>query len=130
MNITRQAFPSIDKSGDTVFVYGPYLYVSKYVYNLVGFFERDGLNLRVAYNWRSRQQLWVDAKNPYNNLFLDPVERLDASINYDVNKHLTLALEAANLTRAGNQDYWGSYAMPRDVHYYSRNFSFSVRSRF
>jgi iron complex outermembrane receptor protein len=130
MNITRQAFPSTNAAGDTVFSYGPYLYVSKYIYNLVGFYERNGLNIRVAYNWRSRQQLWVDANNPYNNLFLDPVERLDASINYDVNKHLTLALEAANLTRAGNRDFWGTYAMPRDVHYYSRNFSFSVRSRF
>lgn len=130
VNITRQAFPTIDASGNTVYNYGPYLWVSKYLYNVVGFFERDGLNLRVAYNWQSRRQRWVDAYNPYKNEFLDPVERLDASINYDVNKHLTLALEAANLTHAGVQSYWGSTNLKRDVHYYSRNFSFSVRSRF
>jgi iron complex outermembrane receptor protein len=130
MNITRQAFPYTDASGNSVYTYGPYLNVSKYLYNIVGFFERGGVNLRVAYNWQSRKQLWVDARNPYNNLFLDPIERLDASINYDVTKQLTVALEAANLTRAGGRDFWGSYEVPRDVHYYSRNFSLSVRTRF
>ena len=130
LNITRQAYPTFDVDEKATYVYGPYLRVSKYIYNVIGFFERDGLNIRVAYNWRSRQQLWRDESNPYNNLFLDPVDRLDASINYDVNKHLTVAFEAANLTRAGNRSFWGSYEVPQDVGYFSRNFSASIRTRF
>lgn len=134
MNLTRQAFPVFrpgsNEIRDAEFVYGPFLHVSKYMYNLVGFFEKDGLNVRVAYNWQSRRQWWRDAADPFNNLFLDPVRRLDASINYDVNKNLTLALEGSNLTADGNRSYWGSYAAPQDVRYFSRNFSFSVRTRF
>jgi TonB-dependent receptor len=134
MNLTRQAFPVFrpgsNEIRDAEFVYGPFLHVSKYMYNLVGFFEKDGLNVRVAYNWQSRRQWWRDAADPFNNLFLDPVRRLDASINYDVNKNLTIALEGSNLTADGNRSYWGSYAAPQDVRYFSRNFSFSVRTRF
>lgn len=93
LNITRSAFPSFNPdTKETTYIYGPYLYVSKYTYNLVGFYERNGLNVRVAYNWRSRQQFQRDRYNPYNNKFIDPVERLNASINYDVNKHLTVTL--------------------------------------
>lgn len=134
VNLTRQAYPIFQPDStsirDAEFIYGPYRFVSKYVYNLIGFFERDGLNVRVAYNWQSRQQLWVDANDPYNNLFRDPVKRLDASINYDINKNLTVALEGSNLTADGNRSYWGSYAAPQDVRYFSRNFSLSVRTRF
>lgn len=134
MNLTRQAYPIFKPDSNLIseaeFIYGPYLNVSKYIYNLIGFFEKDGLNVRVAYNWQSRRQWWVDANNPYNNIFLDPVRRLDASINYDVNKNLTLALEGSNLTADGNRSYFGSYAAPQDVRYFSRNFSFSVRTRF
>lgn len=134
MNLTRQAYPVFKPDSTLIseaeFIYGPYLNVSKYMYNLVGFFERDGLNVRVAYNWQSRRQWWVDTNDPYNNLFLDPVKRLDASINYDINKNLTVALEGSNLTADGNRSYWGSYAAPQDVRYFSRNFSLSVRTRF
>lgn len=129
LNLTRQANPSTDEKGNTIFVFGPMLYVSKYVYNLTGFFERAGLNVRVAYNWRSRRQLWLDAWNPYNNLFLDPVERLDAAINYDITKNLTVGIEASNLTRSGDRSYWGTYDTPQDVKYFSRNFAFSLRAR-
>jgi iron complex outermembrane receptor protein len=131
LNITKAAFPNVNAvTKEVTFDYGPYLFVSKFTYNLVGFFERDGLNVRVAYNWRSRQQARRDGVNPYNNLFIDPVERLDASINYDITKSLTVALEASNLTKNGNRSYWGSYDVPQDVRTFSRNYSLSVRTRF
>lgn len=130
MNFTRQAFPGLDKDGNKTFVFGPYNRVSKYIYNLTGFFERDGLNIRVAYNWQSRQQWNRNAANPYYNLFRDPVERLDAAINYDINKSLTIGLEGSNLTRSGNRSYWGSYDVPNEVRYFSRNITLSARARF
>lgn len=129
LNITHVEFPPNLDRNNAALQTGPYLWVSKYIYNLVGFYERNGLNVRVAYNWRSRQQVWRDAYNPYNNIFIDPIERLDASINYDINKHLTVALEGSNLTRNGNKSYFGSYEVPQDVRYFSRNFSFSVRAK-
>lgn len=38
--------------------------------------------------------------------------------------------DRSNLTADGNRSYFGSYAAPQDVRYFSRNFSFSVRTRF
>ncbi|WP_312489794.1 TonB-dependent receptor [Sphingomonas sp.] len=134
VNLTRQAYPRFQDETkldtEVEFVFGPYLNVPKYTYNLIGFFEKDGLNIRVAYNWQSRRQWEVNTNNPYLNRFVDPVKRLDASINYDVNKNLTLALEGANLTADGNRSYFGSYDVPQDVRVFSRNISFSVRTRF
>lgn len=130
LNITKQAFPSTDSDGNVTYSFGPYYNVSKYTYNLIGFYERNGLNVRVAYNWRSRQQIFSDTNNAYNNIFRDPVSRLDASINYDIKKYLTIALEGSNLLRDGGRSYWGSYAAPLDTRYFSRNFSVSLRTRF
>ena len=61
--------------------------------------------------------------------FLDPVERLDAAINYDLTKNVTIGVEASNLTRSGDRSYWGTYDTPKDVKYFSRNFAFSLRAR-
>jgi TonB-dependent receptor len=127
--ITRVSWLDKDKDDKDIVVFGPILDVSKYTYNLIGFFERGGLNVRVAYNWQSRRQWRLDGQNPYLNQFRDPIERLDAAINYDVNKHLTIGLEASNLTRDGIRSYWGSYDVPNDVRYFSRNYAFSLRAR-
>ena len=132
LNITRTGVPSFDpvNPNTMTFSYSPYFNVSKYTYNLIGFFEKDGLNIRVAYNWRSRVQRDRSLFNPYLNVFADPIERLDASINYDITKNLTVALEASNLTRNGIRSFWGSYEMPQDVRFFSRNYAISVRTRF
>jgi TonB-dependent receptor len=130
LNITRQAFPGVDRDGAKTLIYGPYLLVSKYTYNLQGFFEKDGLNARLAYNWRSRQQRVVSATDPYANEFFDPIERLDASISYDFTKNFSVSVQANNLTRNGEQLYWGSRAFPRDIGYFSREYSARLIARF
>lgn len=128
--LTKSADPTYDSKGNVSFSYNPWNFVSKYTYNLIGFFEKDGLNVRVAYNWRSRQQIFADKSDPYNNIFLDPVSRLDASINYDVKRYLTVAIEGSNLLRDGNRSFWGTYDLPQDTRYFSRTINLSVRTRF
>ncbi|GGB38794.1 TonB-dependent receptor [Sphingomonas metalli] len=130
-NKTQQEYPVFDaKNNVTGYLVRPWLYTSKYVYNVIGFFERGGLNVRVAYNWRSKQVYSVNPYYYYDNRFTDPVERLDASINYDITKQLTLSVEASNLTRNGVQLYWNSRDIPQDIYYYARNFAASVRYKF
>ncbi|WP_082450049.1 TonB-dependent receptor [Sphingomonas sp. Leaf231] len=130
INITRQAYPTFDKNNRESFIYGPYLFVSKYVYNVQGFYERNGLNIRVAYNWQSRQQIERSKDNPYANQYQDPIERLDSQIGYDINKNLSIALQANNLTRNGVQWYYGSRDLPRDIRYFSRQYSARITARF
>lgn len=130
INITRQAYPTFDEDNKASFIYGPYLFVSKYIYNVQGFYERNGLNIRIAYNWQSRQQIERNNDNPYANQFQDPVERLDSQIGYDINKNISVAIQANNLTRNGVQWFYGTRDLPRDIRYFSRQYSARVTARF
>lgn len=130
LNITRQAYPVFDAEENASYVYGPYLYVSKYVYNLQGFFEKSGLNVRVAYNWQSRQQIQRVADNPFANRYLDPIDRLDMSVSYDISKNLSASVQANNLTRSGGQVYYGSRDFPEYIGYFSREYSARMTLRF
>ncbi len=130
VNLTKYANPTFDRDGNSTYVFAQKINVSKFTYNVIGFFESGGVNLRVAYNWRSRRQLEVNTGNPYLNRFLDPIERLDASVTYDVTKNLTIALQADNLTKSGDQQYFGSYDYPQQIRFFARNYSASIRARF
>lgn len=103
---------------------------SKYAFNAAVFYEHAGLNARVAYNWRGKRVDRFDSVNPYLNLFTDPTQRLDASINYDVNEHFSVGVEATNLTRKGDRNFWGYYTVPQEITYFARTFAMTARARF
>lgn len=103
---------------------------SKYAFNAAVFYEHDGLNARVAYNWRGKRIDSLDTSNPYRNLFTDPTQRLDASINYDINEHFSVGFEATNLTRKGDRNFWGYYTFPQEITYFARTFALTARARF
>jgi iron complex outermembrane receptor protein len=87
--------------------------LSKNSYNLVGFYEKDKISARVAYNWRSSY---------YNSLYtglgaVAPVFTkgygwLDASVSYDVTPQLTVMLEGTNLLRTQLENYVGRQSVP------------------
>lgn len=130
MNMTRVAYPQFKEDGTAIFTYGPYPFVSKFLYNIQGFYEKAGLNVRLAYSWQSRQQVNINPNNAFHNVFADPVERLDAQVSYDFTKNLSLAVQANNLTRAGWQTYYGTRDLPQDVRYFSRQYSARATLRF
>lgn len=75
--------------------------VSKWHYNLVGIYERNGLAARLTYsgrsNFRATQQfrgddVYVERGNP--------ADRLDLSVNYDVTEQFTLFGDWTNITRS------------------------------
>lgn len=129
-NDTKNEVPVFDGLDITRYVNTPRFNVSKYLFNVIGMFERDGLNIRLAYNWQSRRILSASINNPYDNRYFDPVDRLDLSFNYDISKFLTVSVDAANLTRSGVQEYYGSPELPREITYFARNITAGVRLRF
>ena len=75
-------------------------------YNAIAFYQKYGLQVRVAYNWRSRNF------NSYNtslgdelSIYSKPVGYLDASINYAVNDHVSVFLQGTNLTDSIDNQY-------------------------
>ncbi|EWH10498.1 rhodanese-like protein [Catenovulum agarivorans DS-2] len=82
--------------------------VSPKSYNLIGYWENDGLSLRLAYNWRDEQKL------AGANSFLgtgtrtrSERSRLDFSGSYKVSNKFSVNLQAFNLTDEVGTDYYG-----------------------
>jgi len=107
--------------------------VSKYSYNLVGIYEKYGLSLRLAYNWRSS---WVDSYNSGglqgNTIKAKPIGQLDFSGSYSPVDWLTLTVDATNLLdRTYHDRFVGSDSnVPRDTRMYDRTFEFGARVKF
>lgn len=73
---------------------------SDQIVNLIGTYEKDGLRVHLAYNWRSKYLLTtrdVISKAP---IWYDDHGELDGSIFYKIGDHVTVGLQAKNITNA------------------------------
>ncbi len=104
---------------------------ASHTYNAVAFYQKDKVQVRVAYNWHSRVfDLTNSATGDVLNVFTKPGGYLDASVEYDFNKHLALVVQGTNLTDTQDvqylqtpQTWWGSNISER-VYYASMRLSF------
>jgi TonB-dependent receptor len=108
--------------------------VSKWTYNLVGFYERGPLTARVAYNRRSKyvQIYEALADEVIEREFTKGVSRLDASVSYTLNDNLTLAADVSNILGKPFRNYRTTedgFVFPRDVRYEERVYSVGIRAR-
>jgi TonB-dependent receptor len=113
--------------------------VSKYSYNVIGIYEKYGLSLRLAYNWRSS---FTDSYNSggiqAGTIVADPVGQLDFSASYALTKAVSLTLDATNLTDRVYHDHFkgvnnasGLYSdTPRDTRTYDRMIQIGGRFKF
>lgn len=62
--------------------------------NFVAFYDKDGFQARIAYNWRD-QYLQSAARDPR---FVEEYSQIDANMSYDVNENLSVYAEGINLT--------------------------------
>lgn len=112
-------------------VNGPLQNVSKNNYNIVLFYEKYGINARLAYGYRGPYISGFATPNVAGIYVIDkPANMLDLSISYDVNEHLTYVFGATNLTRANTYTYWGRTDVPSNVEFVDRTFDVGVRFRF
>jgi len=107
--------------------------VSKWSYNLVGFYEQGRLTARVAYNYRSKYvQFYENRANSVAGEFTKGVSRLDASIGYTLNDNLTVAADVSNILGKPFRNFRTTedgVVFPRDVRYEERVYSIGVRAR-
>ena len=71
--------------------------LSDHSYNLIGIYQSDDLELRLAYNWRSEFFSSYRDFVTGNPIIQDDVGFLDASARYDITDSLQIRLQAANL---------------------------------
>ncbi|HEX6375838.1 MAG TPA: TonB-dependent receptor [Allosphingosinicella sp.] len=111
--------------------------VSKWTYNLAGFYEGGGLSARLSYN---RRTSFITTSQPRgNDLYFErarPVSRLDLSTSYILTKNITVFFDWTNiLAKPFRSDLSSARAgprveFPRFVRYEESILSGGVRFRF
>lgn len=113
---------------------------SKHQANAALWFEKYGLQARVAYNYRSKRLVASDfaginveqADGSFRGLaqYQKPTSYLDASISYDILPYLTIYGQASNLTAETERYYltWPDQVLNENI--YERRFIAGVRAKF
>ena len=125
--------PPLDVAG----IYGnlPLAQLSKYNYNVAGFYDFGGLYARVAYSWRSKYLLTNrDCCFPFLPVYALGTGQMDGSLFYTVSKQFKIGIQVQNLldtttktTFVLNSD---GLEAPRSYFKSDRQFSISTRLTF
>ena len=69
-------------------------------YNLIGFYDLNGIQARVAYNWRDEFLVSTVGVSgtPNNPLYVEEYGQLDFNASYDFNERMTVFVEGLNVT--------------------------------
>ncbi|UZK65452.1 TonB-dependent receptor [Sphingomonas sp. M1-B02] len=101
--------------------------LSRVNYNLVGYFEKNGLSTRLAYNYRSR--FFDSVATTGEGIFFDAYSGVDASIRYDFGS-FAIYLEGTNLSDSYQRKYTGSSEATSLYGIQGRRFTLGVSGRF
>lgn len=83
---------------------------SEHQTNLILWYDREGLSMRLAYNWRSEEYLsrvGLNTNAAALNLgnWLEPTGYLDFSTNYRLSDHIEISFTGSNLTAQNRRSY-------------------------
>ena len=69
--------------------------------NFVGFYDKDGLQVRIAYNWRDEfLSGTVGGNGQHEPAYTEAYGQLDLSVNYELSEDLTISFEGINVTES------------------------------
>lgn len=105
----------------------PMLGASKNVFNLVGYFENEKLNARIAYNYRSHFYNGIDRLSAFNQ---DDTKSVSASLGWTFNEHFAVTLDGMNLTGEKLKYYAENKDRPRAIYNNGRQFYVTLRAKF
>ncbi|MFO1390079.1 TonB-dependent receptor [Cellvibrio sp.] len=79
--------------------------------NLVGMYEKNGWQARIAYNWRGEFLRSASQGSFRNPVYTEAYSQIDATISYAVNDNLTITADGLNLTGEDRRDHGRTYEM-------------------
>lgn len=109
------------------------------VYNVQAIYEKYGMTLRLAYQYRTPWGQSVGAYQVVNggtyptdngDIFWDSDEELDFSARYQVNKNVEVFFDASNLTNQGARRYGDQSRYPIEYEKFGRRYVGGVRFNF
>lgn len=99
-------------------------------YNIVGFYDKDGLQIRLAYNWRDDFLKDTDDSIGPAPIYTQAYGQLDANVSYEINEHFTVFAEAINLTDEYTRDYGRHQSMTYLIEQTGARYNFGARYTF
>jgi iron complex outermembrane receptor protein len=96
--------------------------------NLVGYYEKGPVSVRVAYNWRDDYVLGLSAAA--TGIYNSPYTDLSATVRYDFSPNLTAGLEANNLLDEKQRTYDGVDEALRTNLFFGRIYKATVSLKF
>lgn len=98
-------------------------------FNIIGFYDYEGIQARLAYNWRDEFLLSRsgDGIQPEYN---DSYGQLDASLMYDFSERLSVSFEAINLTNETRLQYLGQRDRVSLVEMSGTRYQLGIRASF
>lgn len=80
---------------------------AKNSYTIAALYEDNKLSGRLVYTWKSTEARSYNALVPLSSTYIGAYGLLDASLNYAIDDHLTLAFNASNITNQAPNRYAG-----------------------
>lgn len=105
----------------------PVVGASRNTFNVVGYFENDHLNARVAYNYRSHFYSGLDRRSAFNQ---DDTQSVSASVGWTFNEMVSVSLDGMNLTNEKLKYYADNKDQPRGIYNNGRQYYLNLRFKF
>mgnify|MGYP003575364531 CR=1 FL=1 len=117
----------VDYYGDTA----PAANNSEYQSNFALWYEMDGLQARIAHNYRSEMYVGTTTISSRNFAYYQkPTNYIDASLSYEFTDNITAALQITNLTEE-HQEYYNQWESNIDSAFYNeRRTSLSLQVKY
>ena len=104
----------------------PFPGMSRTAYNMALWYDKGPLNARVAYSRRAGYYTGSNDTSTGNPLFVEPYGFLDAKLQWRLGKHLSVSLEAKNLTDERTLTTAGSLSRPNEYSWSGRRYFISL----
>jgi iron complex outermembrane receptor protein len=96
--------------------------------NLVGYYEKGPVSVRLAYNWRDDYLIGLSAAA--TGIYNSPYTDLSATLRYDLTSNVSLGFEALNLLDEKQRTYDGAEEALRTNLYFGRIYKANVSLKF
>ena len=106
----------------------PFVRMPKNSYNAVVYYEKDGIQARLAYNWRNK--MLINANEWGGASWEVDYGQLDFSSSYDINDSMTVNFSVRNMTNESNWHYVDRREQVRFLSTYGRVFNLGVNMKF
>jgi TonB-dependent receptor len=95
--------------------------------NVIGYYDKDGIQLRIAYNWRDQWLSYAAGPQPG---YVEAYEQIDINASYDLNNGLVLFFEAINVTDETTRGFARAYEQSAGVTQTGARYNMGVRYSF